>query len=166
MTFDTWDSYNTDEAYKDNGTTAKGLVAAYKKDNPNGSAEDFYSKLNKTWAEDKNGYVKSAVDEAFTAPKAEPKAEEKPVVEEMKQTTEALKSEEPKKEEKPSLENEDTGIKKSDRTYLDEVNSILNEEQKQELQKLSSQLFYTCFSIPNHLRILLASDLPIWPKWP
>ena len=84
MTYDTWDSYNTDEAYKDKGTTAKGLVAAYKKDNPEGTKEDFYSKLNKTWAEDKNGYVKAAVDDAFkvkteTAPKAEEKTEEKTV---------------------------------------------------------------------------------------
>lgn len=74
MTFDTFDTYNTDEAYKDKGTTAKGLVAAYKKDNPEGSKDDFYSKLNATWKEDKNGYVKAAVDEAF---KETPKAEEK-----------------------------------------------------------------------------------------
>lgn len=142
MTFDTFDSYNTDEAYKDKGTTAKGLVDAYKKDNPNGSADDFYAKLNKTWAQDKDGHVKNAVNEAFKAKeevKEEPKAEEKtaPKVEEMTQTTEALKPEEPKKEEKPSLENEDTGIKKSDKSYLDEINSIYNEEQKQELQKLA-----------------------------
>lgn len=142
MTFDTFDSYNTDEAYKDKGTTAKGLVDAYKKDNPNGSADDFYAKLNKTWAQDKDGHVKNAVNEAFKTKeevKEEPKAEEKtaPKVEEMTQTTEALKPEEPKKEEKPSLENEDTGIKKSDKSYLDEINSIYNEEQKQELQKLA-----------------------------
>jgi hypothetical protein len=139
MTFDTFDSYNTDEAYKDKGTTAKGLVDAYKKDNPNGSADDFYAKLNKTWAQDKDGHVKNAVNEAFKAKeevKEEPKAEV-PKVEEMTQTTEALKTEEPKKEEKPSLENEDTGIKKSDKSYLDEINSIYNEEQKQELQKLA-----------------------------
>ena len=139
MTFDTFDSYNTDEAYKDKGTTAKGLVDAYKKDNPNGSADDFYAKLNKTWAQDKDGHVKNAVNEAFKTKeevKEEPKAEEKnaPKVEEMTQTTDALK---PEEEEKPSLENEDTGIKKSDKSYLDEINSIYNEEQKQELQKLA-----------------------------
>ena len=79
MTFDTFDTYNTDEAYKDKGTTAKGLVAAYKKDNPEGSKDDFYSKLNATWKEDKNGYVKAAVDEAF---KETPKATETKPVEE------------------------------------------------------------------------------------
>ena len=132
MTFDTWDSYNTDEAYKDKGTTAKGLVAAYKKDNPEGTAEDFYSKLNKTWAEDKDGNVKNAVNEAFKA------KEEAPKVEEMTQTTEALKPAETKPtKEETSLENEETGIKKSDKTYLDEINAIYNEEQKQELQKLA-----------------------------
>jgi hypothetical protein len=147
MTFDTFDSYNTDEAYKDKGTTAKGLVDAYKKDNPNGSADDFYAKLNKTWAQDKDGHVKNAVNEAFKAKeevKEEPKAEEKtaPKVEEMTQTTEALKPEEPKKEEKSEgytspLENEDTGISKGDETYMNSVNAILNEEQKKELQKLA-----------------------------
>ena len=91
MTFDTWDSYNTDEAYKDKGTTAKGLVAAYKKDNPNGTAEDFYSKLNKTWAQDKDGYVKKAVDEAFTVetPKEEKKEEVKETVKETPKTEKA-----------------------------------------------------------------------------
>ncbi len=144
MTFDTFDSYNTDEAYKDKGTTAKGLVDAYKKDNPNGSADDFYAKLNKTWAQDKDGHVKNAVNEAFKVKeevKEEPKAEEAPKVEEMTQTTEALKPEEPKKEEKSEgytspLETEDTGISKSDETYMNSVNAILNEEQKKELQKL------------------------------
>ena len=83
MTFDTFDTYNTDEAYKDKGTTAKGLVAAYKKDNPNGTKEDFYSKLNKTWAQDKDGYVKNAVDEAF---KVDTPKEEEKVVETVKET--------------------------------------------------------------------------------
>ena len=124
MTFDTWDSYNTDEAYKDKGTTAKGLVAAYKKDNPNGSAEDFYSKLNKTWAEDKDGNVKNAVNEAFTAPKAEPKAEEKPVVEEMTQTTEALKPE------------TQSNIRKDDKKFLEGTNAIADEQEKTELDKI------------------------------
>lgn len=147
MTFDTFDSYNTDEAYKDKGTTAKGLVDAYKKDNPNGSADDFYAKLNKTWAQDKDGHVKNAVNEAFKVKeevKEEPKAEEKtaPKVEEMTQTTEAL--EQPKAEQKKEktpytspLESEDTGIKQSDKNYLNETNAILNEEQKRELQKLA-----------------------------
>ena len=146
MTFDTFDSYNTDEAYKDKGTTAKGLVDAYKKDNPNGSADDFYAKLNKTWAQDKDGHVKNAVNEAFKAKeevKEEPKAEEKTAqkVEEMTQTTEAL--EQPKAEQKEEktpytspLESEETGIRQSDKNYLNETNAILNEEQKKELQKL------------------------------
>ena len=147
MTFDTFDSYNTDEAYKNKGTTAKGLVDAYKKDNPNGSADDFYAKLNKTWAQDKDGHVKNAVNEAFKAKeevKEEPKAEEKtaPKVEEMTQTTEALEQPKAKqKEEKTSytspLETEETGIKQSDKNYMNEVNAILNEEQKKEWQKLA-----------------------------
>lgn len=83
MTFDTFDTYNTDEAYKDKGTTAKGLVAAYKKDNPNGTKEDFYSKLNKTWAQDKDGHVKNAVEEAF---KVDTPKEEEKVVETVKDT--------------------------------------------------------------------------------
>ena len=115
MTFDTFDSYNTDEAYKDNGTTAKGLVAAYKKDNPNGSAEDFYSKLNKTWAEDKNGYVKSAVDEAFTAPKPE-------VKEEVKET---VKTETPKETTTTT-----SNISKADKNYMDSQFAITDEAKR------------------------------------
>ena len=129
MTFDTFDSYNTDEAYKDKGTTAKGLVDAYKKDNPNGSADDFYSKLNKTWAQDKDGHVKNAVNEAFKAKeevKEEPKAEEKtaPKVEEMTQTTEALKPEEEKKEE-PKL-----NLSKADKDYMDSQSAIIDEAKR------------------------------------
>ena len=41
--------YNTKAAYDDKGSSAKGLVAAYMKENPNGSAEDFYSKLAPEW---------------------------------------------------------------------------------------------------------------------
>ena len=94
MTFDTFDTYNTDEAYKDKGTTAKGLVAAYKKDNPNGTKEDFYSKLNKTWAQDKDGHVKNAVEEAF---KVDTPKEEEKVVETVKETApEEIKTEAPK----------------------------------------------------------------------
>ncbi len=129
MTFDTFDSYNTDEAYKDKGTTAKGLVDAYKKDNPNGSADDFYAKLNKTWAQDKDGHVKNAVNEAFKAKeevKEEPKAEEKtaPKVEEMTQTTEALKPE------------DETKIKDSDKKFLEDTNAIATEQENAELNKV------------------------------
>lgn len=76
MTFDTFDAYNTDEAYNDSGTTAKGLVAAYKKDNPNGTKEDFYSKLNAKWGQDKDGYVKAAVNDAFKVDTPEEKIKE------------------------------------------------------------------------------------------
>lgn len=126
MTFDTFDSYNTDEAYKDNGTTAKGLVAAYKKDNPEGTREDFYSKLNETWKKDKDGHVKEAVDEAFKV--EEPKAE----------TPAPTPVETPKVEETVTKKvEEEPEIKKADKNYMNDINAILNEEQRKELQKLS-----------------------------
>lgn len=113
MTFDTFDTYNTDEAYKDKGTTAKGLVAAYKKDNPNGTKEDFYSKLNKTWAQDKDGHVKNAVDEAFKV--ETPKTEEK--VAETKTETTAPKT-------------ETSNISKSDKDFMNNQFAIIDEAKR------------------------------------
>jgi hypothetical protein len=137
MTFDTFDSYNTDEAYKDKGTTAKGLVDAYKKDNPNGSADDFYAKLNKTWAQDKDGHVKNAVNEAFKTKeevKEEPKAEEKtaPKVEEMTQATEAL--EQPKAEKKKSNLDDET------KSYMDVNSEIANTAEDEEYDRQAESL--------------------------
>ena len=119
MTFDTFDSYNTDEAYKDKGTTAKGLVAAYKKDNPNGNADDFYSKLNATWKEDKNGYVKNAVDEAFKT--TAPQTEQKDVI----------------KETKPKVTTEDVNLKRRDKEYLEGTNAKATYQEQKELEKLA-----------------------------
>jgi hypothetical protein len=141
MTFDTFDSYNTDEAYKDKGTTAKGLVDAYKKDNPNGSADDFYAKLNKTWAQDKDGHVKNAVNEAFKAKeevKEEPKAEEKtaPKVEEMTQTTEALKPEE--KDESLKAPN----LSKGDEKYIKDQRARADNSEVTELNKIDDRSDY------------------------
>ncbi len=119
MTFDTFDSYNTDEAYKDKGTTAKGLVAAYKKDNPNGNADDFYSKLNATWKEDKNGYVKSAVDEAFKT--TAPQTEQKDII----------------KETKPKVTTEDVDLKRRDKEYLEGTNAKATYQEQKELEKLA-----------------------------
>ncbi len=120
MTFDTFDTYNTDEAYKDNDTTAKGLVAAYKKDNPNGTKEDFYSKLNKTWAQDKDGHVKNAVEEAF---KVDTPKEEEKVVETVKETA-------PKK---------DT-VNKQTEEYMNTNNAISYTQEDAENKRQSDEL--------------------------
>ena len=120
MTFDTFDTYNTDEAYKDKGTTAKGLVAAYKKDNPNGTKEDFYSKLNKTWAQDKDGHVKNAVDEAFKV--ETPKTEEK--VTETKTETTAPK----------------TTLDATTEDYMNKNNAIANAQEDTENERQSNEL--------------------------
>lgn len=128
----TFAEYNTDDYFNNKDSTADGLIkAAYDEGK---TREEVEKSLSPLWKEDKKGNVKKALDTYYKI--EEPKAEEKtaPKVEEMTQTTEALK---PEEEKKPSLENENTGIKRSDKTYLDEVNAILNEEQKQELQKLS-----------------------------
>ena len=126
MTFDTFDTYNTDEAYKDKGTTAKGLVAAYKKDNPNGTKEDFYSKLNKTWAQDKDGHVKNAVEEAF---KVDTPKEEEKVVETVKETApEETKTEDNKIKASTLSGGEEQYYndqkKRSDRAESDALNDI------------------------------------------
>lgn len=129
MTFDTFDTYNTDEAYKDKGTTAKGLVAAYKKDNPEGSKDDFYSKLNATWKEDKNGYVKAAVDEAFKeTPKAEEEKEtviETPKKEEV--TEKVIEQTAPKAKTSTLDANEKAYIKKQDEIADTALNTTLND---------------------------------------
>ena len=88
-----------------------------------------------------------SINAAPEAPKSNPPekpAEEKtaPKVEEMTQTTEALEQPktEPEEEKTPytsPLESEETGIKQSDKKYMNEVNAILNEQQKEELKKLS-----------------------------
>ena len=134
MTFNTFDTYNTDEAYKDKGTTAKGLVAAYKKDNPEGSKDDFYSKLNATWKEDKNGYVKAAVDEAF---KETPKAEKETVIETPKKeeatekvtetAPEEKKTEAPKAKTSTLSKGEKDYIKKQDEFADTALNTTLND---------------------------------------
>ena len=122
----TFNEYNTDEYFNNKDSTADGLIkAAYDEGK---TREEVEKSLSPLWKEDKKGNVKKALDSYYNT------KEEAPKVEEMTQTTEALK---PEEEKKPSLENENTGIKRSDKTYLDEVNAILNEEQKQELQKLS-----------------------------
>jgi hypothetical protein len=86
----------------------------------------------------------NAVPEAPKSNPPEKPAEEKtaPKVEEMTQTTEALEQPktEPEEEKTPytsPLESEETGIKQSDKKYMNEVNAILNEQQKEELKKLS-----------------------------
>lgn len=141
MTFDTFDSYNTDEAYKDKGTTAKGLVDAYKKDNPNGSADDFYAKLNKTWAQDKDGHVKNAVNEAFKTKeevKEEPK-KEAPKVEEMTQTTEALEKEETEeKDESLKAPN----LSKGDEKYIKDQRDRAGNSEVTELNKIDDRSDY------------------------
>ena len=136
MTFDTFDTYNTDEAYNDKGTTAKGLVAAYKKDNPEGSKDDFYSKLNATWKEDKNGYVKAAIDEAFKeTPKAEEQKEtviETPKKEEVTEKVtenapEEKKTEAPKAKTSTLNKGEKEYIKKQDELADTALNTTLND---------------------------------------
>ena len=140
MTYDTFDSYNTDEAYKDKGTTAKGLVAAYKKDNPNGTAEDFYSKLNKTWAQDKDGHVKNAVAEAFTIEeqkKEEPKPEEEPVEEFI---------EEDKPEEKDNKLTAPS-LSKGDKNYINDQRNRSENAEIAELNKISGRSDYNYKSL-------------------
>ena len=159
MTFDTFDTYNTDEAYKDKGTTAKGLVAAYKKDNPEGSKDDFYSKLNATWKEDKNGYVKAAVDEAFKeTPKAEEKKEtvietpkKEEVTEKVTETApEEKKTEAPKAKTSTLNKGEKEYIKKQDEIADTALNTTLNDveerrgynwEQQYETAKKAGEAF-------------------------
>lgn len=123
MTFDTFDTYNTDEAYNDKGTTAKGLVAAYKKDNPEGTKDDFYSKLNKTWAQDKDGHVKNAVDEAFKV--ETPATETKPTEE---KTVEEVVAEEP--EAKTQI-----NVNPGDKEFQDQQTSISDYAKNEEMEK-------------------------------
>ena len=126
MTFDTFDTYNTDEAYNDKGTTAKGLVAAYKKDNPEGTKDDFYSKLNKTWAQDKDGYVKNAVDEAFKV--ETPATETKPTEE---KAVEEVVAEEPKKESNSTT----SEISKKDKNFYEKQAGLADNAEDSENER-------------------------------
>ena len=135
----TFDEYNTDEVFNGD-STADELVRLAKEEKK--ERADVENSLSPLWKEDKKGNVKKALDKYYPSetPKEEPKKEEAPKVEEMTQTTEAL--EQPKKEQKEEktpytspLETEETGIKQSDKNYLNETTAILNEEQKKELQR-------------------------------
>lgn len=55
-----FNDYNTEDVYNDKDSSAKGLVTAYKRDNPNGSYDDFFSKVNAKWDTDN---VKKAAGE-------------------------------------------------------------------------------------------------------
>ena len=138
MTFDTFDTYNTDEAYNDKGTTAKGLVAAYKKDNPEGSKDDFYSKLNATWKEDKNGYVKAAVDEAF---KETPKAEEqKETVIETPKKEEVITQTAPKKEAEKEIKQDSKAANRQNTDSLTQEQIEYQNQRKNKQQAWDNML--------------------------
>lgn len=127
----TFDEYNTDEVFEGDSTADELVKKGYDEGK---TREEIETSLSPLWKEDKKGNVKKALDKYYTV--ATPKKEE--VKEEVKETE---KPAEPFKEEDTpkttSITEEDTGIKQSDQAYMNDINAILNEEQKQELNRLS-----------------------------
>ena len=116
----TFDEYNTDEYFNNKDSTADGLVKAAFDEGK--TREEVEASLSPLWKEDKKGNVKKALDSYYKV--EEPKEEEKPEVEEMTQTTEALKSD------------ETAPIKKRDKEFLEDTNAIPDNQEKKELDKI------------------------------
>lgn len=158
----TFDEYNTDEYFKNSASSADGLIKKAKEEGK--TREEVESSLSPLWKEDKKGNVKKALDtyykteEKKEAPKKEPSADDAVglktlgainggVAAPVSNPPEKKAEETPETKDEvvesvieqtaPNLENEDTGIKQSDKKYMNEVNAILNEQQKEELKKLS-----------------------------
>ena len=86
----TFDEYNTDENFN-KPSNAMELVRLGKEEGK--TREEIANSLSPLWKEDKNGNIKKALDYHFNNNETAPKEEAAPKVEEMQQTTEALKTE-------------------------------------------------------------------------
>ena len=128
----TFDEYNSDEYFKNNKSSADGLVKTAFEEGK--TREEVEKSLSPLWKEDKKGNVKKALDSYYKV--EEPKAEEKtaPKVEEMTQTTEAL--EQPKTEQK-----KETALDKDTEDYLNENNAIANTQEDNEYERQKAELF-------------------------
>ena len=157
----TFDEYNTDENYDNDKSSLEELVKIGKSEgkskdeirkalSPKWQKSSKLNKFDEYYGEDLPKKKEPSADDAVglkalgainggvAAPVSNPpekKAEDKPA-ETPKEVTNEEVAEIIGEQTAPDLENEDTGIKQSDKKYMNEVNAILNEEQKKELQKL------------------------------
>lgn len=114
----TFAEYNTDENFDKDKSSLDELVKIGLAEGK--TSDEIKNSLSPKWQKSKKiGEFDNYVSK-YSAPKAEEKVKE--VV---------------KEKEAPKVEEEKTGIKTSDKNYMNDINAILNEEQKQELQKLS-----------------------------
>ena len=123
----TFAEYNTDDYFNNKDSTADGLIkAAYDEGK---TREEVEKSLSPLWKEDKKGNVKKALDTYYKI--EEPKAEEKtaPKVEEMTQTTEALKPEEKKENETTSA------IRTKDKNFMEGQNAIQDVAEDEEMKR-------------------------------
>ena len=114
----TFAEYNTDENFDKDKSSLDELVKIGLAEGK--TSDEIKNSLSPKWQKSKKiGEFDNYVSK-YSVPKAEEKVKE--VV---------------KEKEAPKVEEEKTGIKTSDKNYMNDINAILNEEQKQELQKLS-----------------------------
>ena len=114
----TFAEYNTDTNFDNNKSSLDELVKIGLSEGK--TSDEIKKSLSPKWQNSKKiGEFDNYVSK-YSAPKAEEKVKE--VV---------------KEKETPKVAEENTGIKTSDKNYMNDINAILNEEQKQELQKLS-----------------------------
>ena len=114
----TFAEYNTDENFDKDKSSLDELVKIGLAEGK--TSDEIKNSLSPKWQKSKKiGEFDNYVSR-YSAPKAEEKVKE--VV---------------KEKEAPKVAEENTGIKTSDKNYMNDINAILNEEQKQELQKLS-----------------------------
>lgn len=114
----TFAEYNTDENFDKDKSSLDELVKIGLAEGK--TSDEIKNSLSPKWQKSKKiGEFDNYVSK-YSVPKAEEKVKE--VV---------------KEKEAPKVAEENTGIKTSDKNYMNDINAILNEEQKQELQKLS-----------------------------
>jgi hypothetical protein len=114
----TFAEYNTDENFDKDKSSLDELVKIGLAEGK--TSDEIKNSLSPKWQKSK----KIGEFDNYVSKYSAPKAEEK-----VKETV--------KEKEAPKVEEEKTGIKTSDKNYMNDINAILNEEQKQELEKLS-----------------------------
>ena len=127
----TFDEYNTDDNFDKKESSLDELVKIGLSEGK--TSDEIKGSLSPKWQKSKKISEFDNYVSKYSAPKEEPKAEEKtaPKVEEMTQTTEALKPEAQKKE---------TTLDKATEDYLDKNNAIANAQEDNEYERQSEEL--------------------------
>lgn len=127
----TFDEYNTDDNFDKKESSLDELVKIGLSEGK--TPDEIKGSLSPKWQKSKKISEFDNYVSKYSAPKEEPKAEEKtaPKVEEMTQTTEALKPEEKK----------ETSLDKATENYMNKNNDIANAQEDNEYERQKEELF-------------------------